>query len=231
MQTESSRFKYIDREKERTLALIPGWAIDYRIFDKLELEYNYIIPTYFMPWGFTEDLGEFLLKSKISKIDIFGFSLGGFLGVEFYAKYPGLVNKLILTGIRRRYNEREIKDAITYLKRNKKAYLHKFYSNSFGSLDEATDFKKYLGNDYINSFDLDYLLKGIEYLGGSQIDPQSLRDCKDVKILHGEEDKIAPVREAIEIRNNLNQAELITIKGGGHNLFFNREFNEVLHNV
>ena len=40
----SVKFKYIDRQKPETAVLVPGWATDYRIFDTLDLDYNYLMP-------------------------------------------------------------------------------------------------------------------------------------------------------------------------------------------
>ena len=35
-------FKFVDRQKERFLVIMGGWAFDYRIFTGLDLPFNYI---------------------------------------------------------------------------------------------------------------------------------------------------------------------------------------------
>ena len=44
MISRKSEFKLIDRGFKDTILLIPGWAADYRIFDSLDLEFNYLLP-------------------------------------------------------------------------------------------------------------------------------------------------------------------------------------------
>ena len=219
----STSFKLLDRGKKRTAVLIPGWATDHRIFNSLDIDFNYIIPISFSPWGFREDLAQFLLKERIKKCSLFGYSLGGFIAAEFASMYPALIDELILVSVRRRYRNEEIIDVRAKLKKNRRAYLYKFYASSFHGREEISSFKKVLLKLYLEEMDLDYLLSTVDYLGGTEIKPETLKSIDKIKIIHGEEDRIAPVREAIEIKNNLPGAQLVALQNTGHNPFFNEK--------
>lgn len=221
----STKFEYIDNKNQRSIVLIPGWATDYRIFDKLRLKFNYIIPVSFSPWDFAESLADFLLKNNIRTISLFGFSLGGFVAAEFSSQYPELINSLILVSIRKKYKVDEIEDVRKNLKKNKKAYLYKFYKLSFYKREELLKFKDTLLKFYLDNLQLNYLLNTLDYLGGSVMRPDKFETVKDIKIIHGEEDYIAPIKEAIQLKNNLDSARLITFKETGHNPFFKEPTN------
>ncbi len=47
---------------------------------------------------FTQNVFDFLREKKISKIDIFGYSMGGYVALNFALKHPGLVGKIITLG-------------------------------------------------------------------------------------------------------------------------------------
>lgn len=229
ISAKSNRFEYVDRGFKDSIVLIPGWAADYRVFSDLNLSFNYIIPVSFSPWGFTDDLAEFLMKRNISKISLLGYSLGGFVASEFTYQYPSLVDELILVSIRRRYKAEELKEVRKNLKKNKSAYLYKVYSQGFYEKEELSRFKDMLLKTYLNQMDLDYLLSTLDYFVGSEIKPESLKGIKKIKIIHGEEDSIAPIREAIEIKNNLDNAQLIVLKKTGHNPFFRKDFSKKIN--
>lgn len=60
----------------------------------------------------------------------------------------------------------------------------------------------------------------------SRIRPQSLTGIK-VKFIHGIEDKIAPTKEVLELREEAPDMELIIIKGAGHIPFLKNNFKEI----
>ena len=67
-----NQFKYVERRKRESMALIPGWATDYRIFDSLDLDFNYLVPVGFSPDSFEEDLIEALKEHNIKNLSLFG---------------------------------------------------------------------------------------------------------------------------------------------------------------
>ena len=143
-------FRYIDRAKERLLVLMPGWACDERIFATLDLEFNYLMPLEFSPFTLKKALLERLKKDSLKKVSLFGWSLGGFVAAEFAAKYPDLIDEVILVSIRKRYNLEELAETRKSLTKNKKGYLYKFYTLCFCDKEQNNWFNKNLLKDYCN---------------------------------------------------------------------------------
>lgn len=221
-------FKYLDRGQQKTVVLIPGWATDYRIFNSLNLEFNYLLPLDFSPFTFESSILNALGEQGLEKISLLGWSLGGFLAAELSAKYPNLVEELILVSIRKKYKEAEIARIKELLKKSKKGYLYKFYGQCFSKKISLSWFKKNLLKTYCQQFELEYLLKTLDYLEKSQIDTQALSMIKRVKFIHGESDRIAPIDEAREVQEAIAGAELITIKDSGHIPFLETDLGKYI---
>jgi len=222
ISANSNRFKYIDRNKKSSAVLIQGWATDYRIFEPLELEFNYLVPVKLFPHNFTEDLLGTLKEHNIKNVSILGYSLGGFLASEFASRYPELVDELILVGMRIKYDKDELDKIKENLKKSKKGYLYKFYAQCFIKQDEMTYFKKNLLKGYLKELDLDYLLDTLDYLGGCRLKAEGLKRVKRIKIIHARDDKIAPIEEAFQIKSQLPQAETMILEKGGHSPWIKR---------
>lgn len=223
---ESVKFKHIERGYEDNLVLIPGWASDCRIFNTLNMKFNYIIPDSFSPSSFGSGLRKALDEGGIGKISLLGWSMGGFLAQEFAMKNPELVEDLILVSVRRRYETDGLNEIRGYLKRSRKGYLYKFYSQCFYSGEEATIFKRTLLKEYLKGMDLERLLETLDYLERAGIDTGFLKIMKGVKIVHGADDRIAPFKEAVDIKNELPDAKFIPIKECGHIPFLRKGFAE-----
>ena len=221
-------FKYLDRGYQKTIVLIPGWAADYRIFDSLDLDFNYLLPLNFSPFTFEKSLVKVLGEKKVGKISLLGWSLGGFLGAEFAAKHTDLIDELILISIRKKYKEKEIAGIKELLKRSKKGYLYKFYTRCFSKQESLSRFKKNLFRSYCEKLDLECLLETLDYLGRAEIKPEELAGIGRIKIIHGEADKIAPINEAVSIKEDLAQAEFTSIKNSGHIPFLEEDIRKYI---
>ena len=228
MISVKSKFKLFNRGFKKTIVLIPGWASDYRIFDTLDLNYNYLLTPKFYPLTFERDLREILEKEAIDKISLFGWSMGGFLASDFAAKNPDKVDELILVSIQKQYSPELLEDVKLKLKQNKKAFLYKLYFNSFSKQDEEgfNWFREHLLMSYVDELKLEDLLCGLDYLSGAQINPASLAGIKRIRIFHGGEDRIAGLDAARQIMLELPHAEFICLPTGGHTLFLNSEFKK-----
>ena len=221
-------FKYLDRGSNKTIALIPGWATDYRIFDSLNLEFNYLLPFNFSPFAFEDNLLNALKERRIDKVSLLGWSLGGFLAAEFAAKYPNLVEELVLISIRKKYKKKDIAGIKELLKKSKRGYLYKFYTQCFSGRKSLSWFKKNLLKTYCEEFDLEYLLGTLDYLGKAKINTQGLAGVERIKIIHGESDRIAPINEGREVQEAITGAELITIENSGHIPFLEVDLNKYI---
>lgn len=228
MRSAKSEFKFLERGLKETLVLLPGWGTDYRIFKALDLNYNYLLATRVSPFNFLTALREQLEKERISRVSVFGFSLGGFLAAEFAAKYPAKISELILTGVRRCYEPKILAESKRELCKNRKAWLYKFYLNCFSRLDteSLSWFKKHLLKEYLENLDQKELIDGLDYLGSHWLQPETLTRIGKIRIFHGSEDRIASLKEALEIKSELPQAKFISLPGLGHFAFLNPLFRQ-----
>ncbi len=223
-----SEFKFIDRHFKDVLLLIPGWATDYRIFATLELNYNYLLPVHFSFTNFAKGLSEELGKRGIEKIFILGWSLGGFLAYDFALENPERVKGLSLLSICRGFNQAILENARSGIKKNKKAFLYKFYLDNFAKDDREglSWFRKYLLKDYLQCLGSEDLLAGLDYLYQARIIPESLARIEGVRVYHGKDDLIVSLKEAYRLSPFLEKGAFISLSGLGHALFLNHQFKE-----
>ena len=221
-------FKYLDRGSDKTIVLIPGWATDYRIFDSLNVKFNYLLPFNFSPDTFENIILNALEEKGIEKVSLFGWSLGGFLAAEFSTKHPNLVEELILVSIRKKYKQEEIAGIGELLKKSKKGYLYKFYRQCFFKQENLSWFKKNLFKIYCQDFDIKYLLKTLDYLKKAKINTQGLAGIERIKIIHGESDEIAPIDEAREVQERIAGSQFLTIKDSGHIPFLEEDLGKYI---
>jgi len=230
MTLRKSEFKLIDRGYKETLLLIPGWGLDYRIFDELDLKYNYLVSTLAWPPDFTERLGETLQKLALERISILGHSMGGFLAVDFAVKYPDRVSELFLVGIRKRYSAKEIGPVREKIRKKRAGFMRKMYDQSFSAAEKdiLSHFKSTLLKIYTKEMDGALLGAGLDYLSGAEITAEDLKNL-NVRFIHGEADAIAPISEAASIASGLPEAKFDRVKGGGHMLLLRKDFNSIFY--
>lgn len=230
MTSQDSGFRFIDRGFKETLLLIPGWATDYRIFDSLDLDFNYLMPVGISPFDFVKKLLGALEENGLDKISIFGWSMGGFLASDFANRYPNRINEVILVGVKRKYDREGMEKIKVYLKKNRGAYLYSFYKDMFseGEKDISSDFRQNLFKTYLDEMGLKSLLADLGYLSKAEIKPDNLEAFK-VRFIHGQEDKIAPIEEALKIQGALPQARFISIEGQGHAPFLSSAFRRIFY--
>lgn len=220
---DSTTFEFIDRGKPDSVALIPGWATDYRIFNSLELAFNYLVPIRLSPHTFEQALLTALEDNNLSKISLFGWSMGGFLAYEFAVRNLSLVDELILVGIRWKYKKEEINEVEHALKARKKGYLNRFFNDCFYA-NHITESKKELLKEYCRDMELDYLINTLDYLSKTEIKPDLLQQIQKITIIHGEKDRIAPLREAVEIKDAVDNARFVLVEESGHIPFLDENF-------
>lgn len=228
MILNKSTFKYLDRGKENLLVLVSGWASDWRIFSRLELDFNYLLADNYAPSNFEQLLLEAKEQYGIKKFSILGWSLGGFLAADFAGKHQSYIDRLILVSVRKKYQLKVLNQIKTYLAQNKEGYLRQFYHRCFAKDDNAAYFKQNLLSDYSQNFGLDYLLEGLDYLKIAQIDHNALKELKRIEIIHGQDDLIAPFAEAEELAKLMPWAKFTTLKQAGHIPFLRKDFDKYL---
>lgn len=211
---------------KNTFFLLPPWAADYRIFEVLNItqflgrkKSSFIFLGSFFE-DFQEDIINFMRGHSLKKINILGVSLGGFRAFEFGYKFPHLIEKLILVGIRKRYPKEEIDKVRRYILKNRSLYLEKFYEECFSKTSFARERFFSLKKSYLEKFRPQELLSGLDILEKIAINSSSLNNFKKLFLICGEKDKISSLKEAEELKKDLPGADFFTIKEEGHLPFF-----------
>ena len=210
-------FIEIDRNRDNSLVLLPGWATDHRIFEKLDLPYNYILPVPFNPNTFESDFLEYARQNNIETVSLLGWSLGGFCAADFAVKHPEMTDELILVSVKMKYEKDGIDEVKRFLNESRKAYLYKFYHDCFtgGKKEIFAWFKNALMKGYLERFALEELNAGLDYLLAKPLDIEGLKKVK-VRFIYGLNDKIVPAKEVIELRKKLPAADFELFDDAGH---------------
>ena len=194
------------------VVFLPGWGFDGRITELLDRQArSWIYPaTMLDPTTLTNDLFAFLNEKAIDRIELKGWSMGGYLALDFARTYPDRVATLELIGTRCQWPAAEIDAIIDELQADPAAFLHTFYRKCFlGQKSVYRAFVKYLQNDYLRHPDLELLLKGLAYLRTAQANPAP---GVTTRIVHGRNDIIAPLAQ----RADIPEAEVAIVEQGGH---------------
>jgi pimeloyl-ACP methyl ester carboxylesterase len=224
-------FKFAERNEKQYLVLVAGWAFDCRIFNGLDLPYNYCFFEGDSIVSFEGHLKKLMQEKNLEKISIFGFSQGAFAASLFAAANPHKVCELILVGLRKKYDKKTLESIKNYLVKNPSTFLYSFYKDCFCRQERKTYllFKKTLLKDYLAHLSPGRLAKALDWLSRVEITPQSLEKIKKIKIVHGTEDAIAPVSEAADIARSLPQAKFIAFEETGHLPFLRDDFKRRLY--
>ncbi len=219
-------FKFIDRSQKDSLVVIAGWAFDSRVFTSLDLPYNYLLFEDDSAESFESQLKETLAKNDIEKISLLGWSQGAFTACEFACRNSKLIEEVILISLRKRYQKQGLNDIKKLLAKNQKAYLYSFYKQCFCADEQESYrwFKDQLLNDYVTNFSTEELTNGLDQLGEGNIDIENLKKLKNIKIVHGSQDAIAPITESLEIAEALPHAKFIEFENTGHLPFLREDF-------
>ena len=178
----------------------------------------------------------FIKALGYEKVDLFGFSLGGFISQEIMLREPQLVHKAILAGTGPAGGEAiskmtplVVKDIIKsrFTFRNEKFYL--FFNGNANGHDSA---KKYLSRlkerkenrgKKLKLSNFSHQLKAIKSWGLQEA--QDLSKIKQpVLIVNGENDKMVPISNSYDLNKRISNSEIITYKDSGHGGIF--QYNE-----
>ncbi|MFQ5952017.1 MAG: alpha/beta fold hydrolase [Candidatus Omnitrophota bacterium] len=225
-----TRFEYVDRGKKRIAVLIPGWAMDRRIFQNMDIDYNYLVPVDFSAEDFFEKLAE-ALGSINQKAILIGWSFGGLLAAHFTVIYPELIERVVLVSVKENYSKSEIDKMKEYLERNKTTYLKGFYRKCFSGQDTSDKewFNTKLLDTYIKEIDKDLLNSQLDFLKYNYLPVVALKEhLKKLIFIHGDKDAVIPLGETNILQKYLPGARFVTIKNTGHVPFLCSEFKAIL---
>jgi len=225
-------FIFDDRGSGQTTVLLPGWATDYRIFDDLALQTDWIRARDYavvQGAGFGVSLASIVRDIGCPAVTLLGWSLGGFAALDFAARHPGLVGGLVLVGIRCRFPAPETELVRRELLEDRRSCLTAFYRRCFlpPQRDEFRRFRGVLMPRYLEQMTTVDLLKGLDYLAAAAITAANLPPCK-LLVVHGRQDAIAPVSEAKAIASQADNARLVVLRDAGHVAFLATDFAPVV---
>jgi pimeloyl-ACP methyl ester carboxylesterase len=227
---KETKFKHIDRGKKRVAVLIPGWAMDRRIFQNLDIDYNYLVPVEFSSEDVFEKLAE-TLTSMGQKATLIGWSFGGLLAAHFMVVYPELVDRAVLVSVKENYSQSEIDKMKEYLERNKTTYLKGFYRKCFSGQDDSEKkwFTSKLLKSYLKDMDEKVLFSQLDFLKFNYLPVLALKEhSKKLLFIHGDRDAVVPLGEVSVLKKYLPAANFVTIKNTGHVPFLHPEFKSIL---
>ena len=224
-------FKYMDRHRKNAIVLVSGWAFDERIFTHLDLPFDVISYTKMNMVDFELDLLAYLSRKKLNRISLLGWSQGALACAQFAARHPECIRELTLVSLRPSYDQASIDQIKRLLQRNQRAYLRQFYKTCFSSVGLETYrwFKQTLQTEYLDMFPEATLCKGLDWLAQAQLFPDALKTMRSLTVIHGSDDRIAPVQDVIDWVAKLPQANLVLLQKGGHIPFLSDEFNWYWH--
>ena len=225
MTYRTSKFRFINRGYKESMLLVPGWATDSEIFEPLDLPFNYFLPEDISPLNFEEAFIRATDELNTAGLHLLGWSMGGFIAARLASKYPSMFNSVILVSVRRRYKKDEIENIKGCIRKNARAYLYKFYENLFSKSEGENRrwFKLRLARRYITEMSPEFLLEGLDYLLQAELECGGLAKSS-VLFVHGDADGIAPIEEALAVKESLPKAEFFSINGARHLPFLREEF-------
>jgi len=221
------RFEIVDRGFGKYLVLVPGWATDCCIFSGLELEYNYIVADAGLLDDFSEALADFLEEKKIAQASLLGWSLGGFLAADFALNNQARTDKVFLFDIALRVDTELMGTIARKVEDNCRAFLRRFYADCFSPSDKEGRefFKAELMPDYLKQ-DKHDLLDGLGYLAQARLSVEELQAIKNIRVFHGEHDKIFALKDILPVKEKLSADQFVVLDALGHLPFLNPRFNK-----
>lgn len=185
----------------------------------MDLPTNAVIPLEPFNREFAGDLAACIKDVGLGRVHLFGWSLGGFIALEFAAEYPELVENVVVCGVRRRYSSEQIEATRTGVLENRERFLKSFYKSCFlpAQKDDFLHFKRDLMPTYLEDMDERALLDSLDLLSECEIAAERLPSCQ-ICAIHGQHDIVAPVSEMISISDASN-VELHIIPNAGHAAF------------
>jgi pimeloyl-ACP methyl ester carboxylesterase len=172
---------------------------------------------------FSDDIAGLLDYLNIDQpVVVCGLSMGGYIALDFYRRYPERVAGLILTATRAAADSEEGKAG-----RDKAVAAVE--ANGTGSVIESM-MPKLMAPD---SYEDDELVEFVqEIMEGASVEGvvgalQAMRDRPDstptlgkikvpTLVIHGEQDQIVPIAEAEAMYRAIDEAEMVIVENAGH---------------
>lgn len=198
------------------LLFLPGWGFDRRmlvLLSKLEGRRVIAPPSFLDPTTISNDILALLNHHQIEQVAISGWSMGAGLALDFTALHGDRVKSLELMALRKQWPVSYIQHIRDGIRTNIIDYLADSYRKYFIGYPEAFQrFSCRIQEDYLKELPthITALNNGLDYLENYQ--PQRPPAHIPVHLIHGRQDKVAPVDEMVD----LPTARITILKKGGH---------------
>lgn len=194
-------FSFPKQEGSKLTVFIPGWGYDGNVFeswiDRLEDSSVMVIDRY-SPFTFVEELAAQVKAFSPTSLTLIGFSMGGFLAVDYAEKYS--VDQVVLWGVRQVYPKQELDFVRKQVMENPEIAWRSALRFHAGKFPESIRFLKELLPKMVFPGQ-ENLLEGLTYLEDAKLTVERLKPLNGVVFLHGSEDALAPIEE---VRNLVN---------------------------
>jgi pimeloyl-ACP methyl ester carboxylesterase len=223
--------KQVDRHCDQSLVIIPGWGFDWRIFERLDLPYNYVFYTGNRISACTKALSALMNETNALSYSLLGWSQGAFAACDLCRDYAHRIERLVLIGVRQAYTQVSLDNMLQRLRKNQRGMMLGFYRACFRGHDAACFrwFKQTLLAPYLQELSLSRLEADLHWLRQARIQPEHLRGVKKVTVVQGALDEIAPLAEAEALTKQCQQARLVTLDPCGHLPFLLDDFAKHIH--
>lgn len=216
-----TRYKFIDRQSKTTCLYLSGWGFPVDIFNFSETS-NCITILHYTPTQFLQDFSAILKSCQVHRVDIIGFSLGGYVGLDCLAHFPESVSTVSFYGARPVYVSSDVDVLLNNLLKNQKATLKHFFKQCFFNITDFRLFYSQYEEQCLSLYSQEDLVLGLKYLKKQQLMDwckQHLQLLSCVTFYHGEHDLIAPLEEIRFLKEAFSTIDLRIIQQKGHVVF------------
>ena len=209
-------FKRIERQYNQDLVIIPGWGFDWRVFESMDLQFNYLFYTGKSGSECRDALSLLFSKAAYKQYSVLGWSQGGFAVCDIADKYADCIDQLVLMSVRQAYDGSSLQEIMNLIRKNRRAYMLGFYRSCFNAHDQLMFrwFRKTLLSQYLTDKSADELIEDLLWLAQARITVQALSCFERVTIVHGLQDQVVPVSYAQALARSTDSRLLLLDKCG-----------------
>jgi len=224
-------FKCQERGYPETLVVVRGWAFDNRVFQSLELPFNYVFYEGPQVTHFGRDLHVWLDRAQVSRVHLLGWSMGAYAVSDFARAQPERVGQVLLVGARQQYPPDEVEVVRTALHRNRRGFMRKFYKDCYAGHDPQLyrAFKQTLLPVYIDCWTVAELEADLDWICSRSLDVAPLDRAVELRIVHGNTDRIVPWDEAQALAASVTRGRFVAVPEAGHLPFLVQDFQARLY--
>ncbi len=158
--------------------------------------------------SFAEEVSVYIDKEKLGKVNIFGYSMGGYVAMYLAKHHPEQVGKIITLATKFHWDEATAAKETKMLNAEKIEEKLPAFAQALSNRHEPNDWKEVLQKtvDMLNNMGQDNPLKPEGYTAIEQ-------DCM---ILLGDRDKMITLQETVDVYKTLPNAQMGMLPGTHH---------------